>query len=343
MARSSGKVTMQDVAKLAGVTARTVSNVVNEYPFVKDETRKRVWDAIDELGYTMNVSARGLKQGNTGLIALAIPDLTMPYFADLSDAVIAQAQKRGLSVLIEPTASNRQREKEALDRVRGQFGDGIIYCPLEIDPEELARIDVGIPMVVLSEPHGDAKYDHVMIRNREAAQAATEFLITGGSQRIVAVGLGAGQTKGPALQRLLGYRDALTAHGISLEPQLEVITKAWHRSDGVEAIDRLLMAGVEFDGVFAFTDQLASGVLHALQVDGYDIPRDVAVVGFDNNDESKYLVPPLTTVDPGIDEIADKAVGILADRIGKHDSSSKGVTKVDFRLIQRESTRSTAG
>jgi DNA-binding LacI/PurR family transcriptional regulator len=256
--------------------------------------------------------------------------------------VIAEAQKRGLSVLIEPTASSRQREKEVLDRVRGQFGDGIIYCPLEIDPEELRRIDVGNPMVVLSEPHGEPKYDHVVIRNREAAQAATEHLIQGGSHRIAAVGVGAGQTRGLALQRLLGYRDALTAHGIPCDPKLEVVTDAWHRSDGAVAIDRLSQDGITFDGVFAFTDQLASGVLHALQVNGYQIPRDVAVVGFDNNDESKYLVPPLTTIDPGIDEIAARAVDILSKRIGEKDGAEHGVAKVSFRLIQRESSREIA-
>lgn len=340
MARSSGRVTMQDVAKLAGVTARTVSNVVNDYPFVKEETRKRVWAAVDELGYTMNVSARGLKQGNTGLIALAIPDLTMPYFADLSDAVIAQAQKRGLSVLIEPTASNRQREKEALNRVRGSFGDGIIYCPLEIDPEELKRIDVGTPMVVLSEPEGNPRYDHVMIRNREAAEAATAHLISGGSRRIVALGLGAGQAKGPALQRLLGYRDALARYEITPDPRLEVSTHAWHRSDGVAAIDQLFDSNVAFDGVFAFTDQLASGALHSLQMHGMRIPQDVAVVGFDNNDESKYLVPSLTTIDPGIDEIADRAIEILSDRIAHTAPNERIVTQVDFRLVQRNSSRS---
>ena len=90
------RVTMQDVARLAGVTARTGSNVVNDYPFVKDETRKKVWDAVHQLGYTMNYSARGLRQGNMRLIALAVPDLTMPYFADLADAVIAHAHNRGM-------------------------------------------------------------------------------------------------------------------------------------------------------------------------------------------------------------------------------------------------------
>lgn len=341
MTKGSGRVTMQDVAEVAGVTARTVSNVVNDYPFVKKETRARVWDAIEQLGYTMNVSARGLKQGNTRLIALAIPDLTMPYFADLSDAVIAQAQAQGMSVIIEPTASSRQREQEALHRVKSQFAEGIIYCPLEIYQEELDQLSIGAPVVVLSEPIGQPKYDHVMIKNREAARAATEYLIRGGSRRIAAIGLGAGQHRGPAAQRLLGYRDALRINGINLDRHLEITTSAWHRSDGLQAVERLCKSHIPFDGIFAFTDQIAAGVLYALQVKGFKVPDDVAVIGFDNNDESQYLVPALTTVDPGIDEIAKCAVDNLIKRMSADKRQSpRAVTSVDFKLIKRQSTRS---
>lgn len=339
MPRRFDRVTMKDVAERAGVTARTVSNVVNNYQFVKDETRKRVWDAVNELGYTMNVSARGLKQGNTGLIALAIPDLTMPYFAELADAVISYAKRLGINVLIEPTASNRQQETEVLHQVRWQFADGIIYCPLGIGSAQLSSIDIGIPMVILSDPIGTAKYDYVMIRNREAAEVATDCLISGGARRIAAIGLGAGQEEGPAQQRYLGYRDSLIKHDIMPDGKLEVRTKSWHRGDGLSAIGKLYEDNIDFDAVFAFTDQIAAGALYALQLHGARVPDDVAVIGFDNNEESQYLFPPLTTIDPGVDEVAQEAVNRLAKLIEEKDVAERETIKVGFRLVTRQSTK----
>lgn len=334
------RVTMQDVARLAGVTARTVSNVVNDYPFVKDETRKKVWDAVHQLGYTMNYSARGLRQGNMRLIALAVPDLTMPYFADLADAVIAHAHNRGMRATIEPTASSRQREREILHGIDGLYADGLIYCPLDIAPAEMLTITPNFPIVVLSEPTHDSEYDYVTIRNRDAACAATEALIRGGSRRIAAIGLGADQAVGTANERLLGYRDALVKHGITPDPALEVATNSWHRPEGIAAVEQLLDRGTTFDGVFAFTDQIATGALYALQLHGKRIPADVAVIGFDNNDESRYLSPTLSTIDPGVDDIAEQAVDILIRRIANDDSAPIHHI-VDFSLIERQSTRPT--
>lgn len=334
------RVTMKDVAKVAHVSPRTVSNVVNDYEYVKEDTRKRVWDAINSMGYSLNLSARGLRQGNTGIIILAVPDLTMPYFADLSDAVIAAAQKRGLYVLVEPTASNRNREREALHGMRKNMADGIIYCPLELNRKEIELLDVGIPVTVLSEPFGDRHFDHVMIQNREASLTATEYLLSRGCRRIAAIGLYGGQRQGPSVERLAGYRDALKQAGIPIDERLEVRTDSWHRSDGVAAVRKLLDQSVEIDGVVAFTDQLAEGAMFALQMAGKKVPDDVAVIGFDNNDESQYLMPPLTTIDPGIDKIAAQAVDILHSRIyGDENEKEKGqiVKKAPFELIVRQS------
>ena len=338
MAKRSGKVTMQDVADLAGVTARTVSNVVNDYPLVKDSTRKKVWEAIGALGYTMNVSARGLKQGSTGIITLAVPDLTMPFFADLADAVIAQADQRGIYVLVEPIGSSR-RSGRVVQGVRANIADGMLYCPLEINSQELTAMNDMMPTVVLSEPYLDTDHDYVSLRNRQAAKAAVALMIRGGSKRIAAVGLGAGQTRSSAEERYAGYREALREAGIQRHNELEIRTDSWHRSDGVQAISGLIDRGIRFDGVFAFTDQVAAGVLYELQMRGMKVPQDVAVVGFDNNDEAQYLAPTLTTIAPGLDELAHKGLDRLLERIGARDELDPLIQHVDFELVERESTR----
>jgi len=127
-------VTMREVAKAAGVSIKTVSNVVNDYEFVSDATRAKVHKAIDELGYVINVSARNLRRGSTGIIALAIPDLQLSYFAQLSSLIITEAKKLGLRVIVEPTLYSREGELDALHGSQTAMVDGLIYSPLEPGP-----------------------------------------------------------------------------------------------------------------------------------------------------------------------------------------------------------------
>lgn len=146
-------VTMREVAKAAGVSIKTVSNVVNDYEFVSQATRDKVNKAIDELGYTLNVSARNLRRGQTGIIGLAIPDLQMPYFAQLSSLVIEEAKKLGLRVIVEPTQYSREGEIEALHGSQQTMIDGLIYSPLELDQDDVDQLDVDYPLVLGRRTH----------------------------------------------------------------------------------------------------------------------------------------------------------------------------------------------
>ena len=138
-------VTMREVAKAAGVSIKTVSNVVNDYEFVSQATRDKVNKAIVELGYTVNVSARNLRRGQTGIIGLAIPDLQMPYFAQLSSLVIEEAKKVGLRVIVEPTQYSRDGELEALHGSQQTMIDGLIYSPLELGQDDVEPVAAAWP------------------------------------------------------------------------------------------------------------------------------------------------------------------------------------------------------
>lgn len=154
-------VTMREVAKAAGVSIKTVSNVVNDYEFVSQATRDKVNKAIDELGYTLNMSARNLRRGQTGIIGLAIPDLQMPYFAQLSSLVIEEAKKLGLRVIVEPTQYSREGEIEALHGSQQTMIDGLIYSPLELDQDDVDQLDVDYPLVLVGERIFTDKVDHI--------------------------------------------------------------------------------------------------------------------------------------------------------------------------------------
>jgi DNA-binding LacI/PurR family transcriptional regulator len=306
--------TMQDVARLAGVSVKTVSNVVNGYPHIRPGTRDRVLAAIKDLDYQLNLTARNLRTGRTGVIALAVPELSLPYFAELADSVIDAAEELGLTVLIEQHGGRREKELDVLSGARRHLTDGLIYSPLALGPGDEASLEVDFPLVLLGERIFHGPVDHVTMHNVEAARAATEHLLSLGRRRIAVVGVHPGEEVGSAALRLEGYRAALTAAGVAPDPALEGEAGLWHRATGAAAMARLLDSGARPDAVFGFNDALALGAMHELQVRGLRIPDDVAVVGFDAIDEGRYANPTLTTVDPGREEIARTAVKLLHDR-----------------------------
>ncbi|MGC3986519.1 MAG: LacI family DNA-binding transcriptional regulator [Pseudorhodoferax sp.] len=330
-------VTLHDVARLAGVSIKTVSNVINDYPHIRPATRVKVEEAIAELGYTPNLTARSLRSGRTGAIALALPDLSLAYFAELAAQVIHEAEAAGAVVLVEQTGADRLRELELLRSPRLQLTDGLIFSPLGMGQDDAAALDVPYPVVLLGERIFDGPADHVTMRNVEAARDATAYLLAQGRKRIAVVGAHAGEVLGSAALRMQGYREALEAAGIPYDDEIVGYTTLWHRANGADSMRELLARGVEFDAVFGLNDTLALGAMRVLQEAGRRVPEDVAVVGFDGLDEAAYAIPSLTTVDPGREWIAKTAVATLLERIGGDAGGPPRTLFSDYRLLQRES------
>lgn len=331
--------TMQDVARLAGVSAKSISNVLSGYEHVSTKMRDRVMAAVSELDYEINVSARNLRVGRTRVLGLAVPELSQSYFAELADAVIRMAGARGYTVLIEQTVADRTREVGAVAAMRKHSIDGLIYSPMALAPEDVEQLGVDFPLVVLGERVEGSAADHVTMSNVAAMRAATEHVLATGRRRVAVIGA---HPDGPILtadSRLRGYTEALRAYGIEPDPALILTAALWHRTYGVEAIDRLLDSGAEFDAVVCFNDALALGAMRALQRRGRRIPQDVSVVGFDDIEDSAYSTPSLTTISPGRDAIARTAVDLLVDRMdGLAESTDPREVEVGFALIVRESS-----
>jgi DNA-binding LacI/PurR family transcriptional regulator len=342
--RSDQTVTMKDVAKEAGVSIKTVSNVVNDYQFVSDATRTRVNAAISKLGYVVNVSARNLRTGQTGLIALAIPDLQMPYFAQLSSLVIEEAKKFGLRVIVEPTLYSREGEIKALHGSQLSLLDGLIFSPLELGQEDVDQLKVDYPLVLIGERIFTDTVDHIATENVEGAKRATSYLLQTGCRKIAVLGTHPGEKVGSAALRYEGYRGALEEYGIDFDDRLVVPSEMWHRNDGAKAMNSLLDSGIVPDGVVALNDMLASGAMHAIQMHGLSIPGDISVIGFDNSDDSQYLTPALTSIAPGLEAVARLSVKVLKSRIDgvspfDAPAGTSVFRKVSSSLVVRESTR----
>ena len=322
---------LSDVATLAGVSIKTVSNVIHDYPHIRPETKQRVLDAITQLNYRPNLNARNLRSGRTGVIGLVVPTLRNPYFSELAEAVIDSADRSGVSVLIEQSR-NTQRATKA------QLVDGVLFSVLGPGQE-----DTGLFAQTTSSSTGDrdenAPVDHVTMRNTEAIQAATDHLLDLGRTRIAAIGARPDEDAGTASLRLNGYRLALSDRNLAADPALVRRADNWTRFDGAAATQALIDEGVAFDGIVCFNDSLALGAIRVLAQNGIRVPQDVSVIGFDDLDESRYSLPALTTISPGREQIAALAVEMLLERISARDDviAAREIT-VPFTLVEREST-----
>ncbi|TFD91549.1 LacI family transcriptional regulator [Cryobacterium lactosi] len=328
--------TLHDVAKLAGVSFKTVSNVVNDYPFVRDQTRSKVLAAIEELDYRPNLQARSLRLGRTGMIGFAVPELSLPYFAELAAQVIEAAQRHDLTVLTEQSIPSRAGELEILSSPRRRMTDGLIFNPLWLEDRDIPQLEAAGPVVLLGEALFPGTMDQVVMRNVEASRYATEYLLETGHKRIAAIGADLSKPGGSPHFRLEGYRQALQAAGIAFDLNLVGEATPWHRLDGARSMRHVLGRGDPPDAVFAFNDTLALGAIHALQEVGLRVPFDVSVVGFDDIEEAQYSFPELTTINPGRSSIAELAVTALARRIADRGAVPH-LSEPDFHLVVRKS------
>ncbi|WP_229771544.1 LacI family DNA-binding transcriptional regulator [Cutibacterium porci] len=328
-----------DVAEAAGVSVKTVSNVVHKSPHVRPGTRARVEQVIKELDYQPNRAARQLKAGRTGFIALALPEIKTPYFAELTSRISERAKKEELVALLELTGADPVMENRVLTRLGRGVVDGIVFSPLTLTAKEISDHPTSVPMVLLGERATPPNHDHVAVRSVDAARRMTEHLIEVGCQRIAAIGHVPNQ--GTASTRLAGYRQALKAADIPFDDDLVVGVSTYSRSAGFDAMNSLLGLAKKPDAVFCFNDTMAIGAIRACHEAGVKVPQDIAIAGFDNTEEGVYSTPTLTTIAPDLDALADKTLTILVQRIGQSSSNanqSGTSVPVPWHLVIREST-----
>jgi DNA-binding LacI/PurR family transcriptional regulator len=329
---------MKDVAKAAGVSQRTVSNVVSGYPHVRPATRERVQRAIEELNYRPNPSARSLREGRTGIIGLAVPEIAAPYFAELADHVQRCAAARGLTLLMDQTGADRERELLVLQGYRSHVIDGLIMSPMAITAKDLRAHQPDMPTVLLGERIRRSSLPTVAIDNVAAAQEMTGYLLASGRTRIAAIGaLPTTDSIGPAPRRLEGYLEGLREAGVVADKELIIKTGGWSRAHGYEAVERLIGARTKFDALFCFNDALALGAIRAIYDHGMAVPEDASVTGWDDVEEASYCVPSLTSVSPDKAAIANAAVEALVARIAGRLPKAADCRGA-YELIARESS-----
>ena len=328
------RATVKDVATRAGVSPKTVSNVISGDIFVRPETRERVVEALRELDYVPNLSARGLRTGRSGIIALALPALATAYSAEMVHHFVEAAHARGWGVQIEETASRPEREDELLSRARSHLVDGLILNPINLAESALARSSELPPAVLIGEVE-QTLIDQIRVDSVAAAEEMTAYLVERGAREIAVLGE---MPIATAQARSEGYRRALRTAGLALDPSLAIACSDWTPAGGARAVTEFLRGRRSVpDALFCFTDGMALGALSALASAGIRVPQDTLVAGFDDIEVSAYSVPALTTIGFDKHAFAEAALDRLGARIADRTSPPQTVI-IPHALIERAST-----
>ena len=333
--RKNMRVTIDDIAKLAGVSKATVSRVINNSPNgVGEETRKRVLQVVKDTNYERD-SYFG--SGKARTIALVQPDITNPFFADIAKAIERTAAENGYMVIISNTDFSAEKEAENISKLITQKICGVILISSskEVLPEHMIPGKYGIPIVLLDRKlvNNDC-FPGVYSDTAYAAFRSCELMIKKGADRIAFI---SGHSKAfTSADRMNGFMDAYKQYGLDFEPSL-IKEGNYMVESGYNAVMELVREGTRFTAILAANDLMALGALKALKELSIAVPNDVQLIGFDNIIYTQLCDPPLSTVQQPTIEMGKKAVNTLLNLIdGK---------KVDFnitlqpRLVLRDTTR----
>jgi LacI family transcriptional regulator len=339
--RARPRLTIRDVAQLAGVSVATVSRVVNGHGDVSTETREAVQRIVREHGYSTNRSARGLSGGNTGLIGVTLPMIDPLYFSLIISGAAEALYEQDMRIVLCPTRHEHDREVTLLERVmHGTTDGGLLVLPEESSGELQTLLDHGYRFVVVDPRERlDEHIPAVSAAHSSGADQAMQHLLELGHRRVAAI-------TGPrgwmaTDERLRGYHAALAAAGELPEAEY-VIESDFNLGGGREATARLLDLPNRPTAIFAFNDQLAIGAMQAARARGLDVPRDLSVVGFDDTAEAAIVTPGLTTVRQPLAEMGRIAVSLLARLLDNQRFEALHV-ELATKLVIRSSTAAPAG
>jgi LacI family transcriptional regulator len=296
-----------------------VSYVLNDHPSVSvpSETRRRILDAVEELGYVPNSAARSLRTRKTMTIAAIIPDITNPYYPAFNRGIQDVAETRGFDVVTYNTDGDLAKERKAIRSVQQGRVDGAIFNLFHLGPEDLRPlVEMGLAAVVMARidlSWTESGIDMLIVDNASAARAAVGYLIDRGHTRI---GMVAGIVGTPPREgRVEGYRQALADHHIPLD---EILIRAgdYTEAGGYEGMQELLKLSPRPTAVFAANDLMAMGALVALREAGIRVPDEMAIVGFDDIPAARLVHPPLTTVAQFPERLGKRAAEMLFERLG---------------------------
>lgn len=326
--------TIRDVSKLAGVSVATVSRVINKKGYVSKETEEAILNAMKMLNYTPSDVARRLAGKKSNTIGLIIPNILNPFFPEVARAAEDAANKLGYSIILCNSDNSRLKEKEYYNMLFNKQVDGIMICSYTASPEDILEvIDKGMPVVAIDREYENYDIPSITGMNREGGELAAEHLIKCGCKNISYI-------SGPLYietlkERMIGFTEVLNKH--KLNKGISISAKTFSLRSGYEATKEVLEKHKDIDGIFAGNDILAIGCYKAIADMGYELYKDIKLIGYDGLEANINYMEISSILQPMYD-IGKKAVELLIDKIEKGKDISKEKIRLECKVVERKST-----
>jgi LacI family transcriptional regulator len=331
-----GRVTLQQVAKHAGVSTSTASLIVRNNPRISEATRKKVLKSMHELGYVYDRIAANLRSQSSDTVGIIITDISNTFFSEFLIGVHDALDEVGYTVLLGTTFDSVAKQDHLLSTMMEHRVGGLILCPVsESSQDTIERLnEIDTPMVLAVRELPGVNSDYVGIDYPEGARIAVDHLLGKGHKRIAL--LGGIKESSTWIERMEGYREALSRAGLEVDESL-VIDSAPTREGGLEAVLKVLENPNPPTAIFCFSDLIAFGVMQGLMMKGITPGKDIDIVGFDNVPVAEIYHPPLTTISSFPRRIGKEAANLLYQQMEKIDREQQRII-LNPELIIRESS-----
>ncbi len=327
---------IKDVARLAGVSIATVSRVINKVDVVNEETKKKVNEAIKQLGYSPNIVAQSLKTQRSRSIGILVPDISSQFYPEVVRGAEDIANMYDYSIILCNSDFDIEKEKKYIKVMKEKMVDGMLYMSSSLDPEILQYIkEMGMKTVLVETKEEDEAFPSVTIDNRAAARDAVNFLISKGNRKIAYIGIKK-EKRNAWAKRFDGYEDALKEHGIPLDEALTYYGDLKAQT-GYKGINSILEYQTP-DAVFCGSDEIAMGVINGLRDKGIRVPEDIDVMGFNDIYEASIFYPKISTIAQPMYDMGSVGMRVLV-KILKNEPQDEEHYVLGYQLIERDSIK----
>lgn len=322
---------IKDVAERSGVTVTTVSRVLNNRGYISEATRQKVYKAMEELNYQPNEIARALLKRKSNLIGLIIPNVSHPFFAELTNYIEYYAHKKGYKILLCNAYQDSKKEKDYIDMLKRNQVDGIVMGSHTLETTEY--LNLNLPIVAIDRFLSD-DIPFIASDNYNGGKLATELLIKKDCRKIAHIS-GPLSLNTPANQRYKAFCDVANEKNI---PYVVTETKlnSFDKEEYEKIIYKLFEENSDIDGIFASSDLIATCIIKVSNILGKSVPDDLKIVGYDDISIASLIVPPLTTIRQPIKEMAKLSINTIINKINGKKVSSKNIIPIE--LIERKTT-----
>ncbi len=328
--------TIQEVAKMAGVSVATVSRVLNHSEAVSSTTRDKVQAVINQLNYQPNLLGRNLRRSETRMILVLLQNMSNSFYSKVVKGMEDVAHNNGYNVLICNTNTDTELENVYLDFLKNKLVDGVIFTSPAMDKDDFNQLAKCYPVVLCNENKPGIEAPVITIDNEAAGYEAANHLIRLGHEKIGMISVNAVCSSNARIQ---GYKRAIIEAGLEVNDGY-IVNQTFSYKGGIRGIKQLFDLREPPTAVFCISDIIAVGAIKELKRKGLNVPQDVAVIGFDNNSIAPMYEPSITTIAQPRYDIGRKAMEIMLQRIqGVGDKNS--ITTMEHELIIRDSTLPT--